>query len=52
VGKLYESFSHIQRLDADARMKLLDDLMTIADTHFNGKVVRNITSCLYLFSSL
>ena len=50
VGKLYESFSHIQRLDADARSKLLDELMTIADTQFNGKVVRNITSCLYLFS--
>lgn len=50
VGKLYESFSHIQRLDADSRAKLLDELMTIADTQFNGKVVRNITSCLYLFS--
>jgi SAM-dependent methyltransferase len=50
VGKLYESFSHIQRLDADARAKLLDELMTIADTQFNGKVVRNITSCLYVFS--
>ena len=50
VGKLYESFSHIQRLDADARAKLLDELMTIADVQFNGKVVRNITSCLYLFS--
>ena len=50
VGKLYESFSHIQRLDADSRAKLLDELMTIADIQFNGKVVRNITSCLYLFS--
>ena len=50
VGKLYESFSHIQRLDAAPRAKLLDALMTIADTQFNGKVVRNITSCLYLFS--
>jgi hypothetical protein len=50
VGKLYESFSHIQRLDADARAKLLDELMTIADTQFNGKAVRNITSCLYVFS--
>lgn len=50
VGKLYESFSHIQRLDADLRAKLLDDLMTIADMQFNGRVVRNITSCLYVFS--
>ena len=50
VGKLYESFSHIQRLDTDSRSKLLDALMTIADSQFNGKVVRNITSCLYLFS--
>jgi SAM-dependent methyltransferase len=52
VGKLYESFSHIQRLDADSRAKLLDELMTIAEVQFNGKVVRNITSCLYLFSEL
>jgi SAM-dependent methyltransferase len=50
VGKLYESFSHIQRLDTDSRAKLLDELMTIADTQFNGRVVRNITSCLYVFS--
>jgi SAM-dependent methyltransferase len=50
VGKLYESFSHIQRLDADSRAKLLGELMTIADTQFNGKVIRNVTSCLYLFS--
>jgi hypothetical protein len=50
VGKLYESFSHIQRLDANARAKLLDEMMTIADMQFNGKVVRNITSCLYVFS--
>jgi hypothetical protein len=42
--------SHIQRLDANARAKLLDELMTIADMQFNGKVVRNITSCLYVFS--
>lgn len=50
VGKLYESFSHIQRLHADARATLLDELMTIADTQFNGKVIRNITSCLYVFA--
>jgi SAM-dependent methyltransferase len=50
VGKLYESFSHIQRLDVESRTKLLDNLMTIADSQFNGKVVRNVTSCLYLFS--
>ncbi|MEM7118932.1 MAG: class I SAM-dependent methyltransferase [Chloroflexota bacterium] len=50
VGKLYESFSHIQRLDADARANLLDELMTIADTQFNGQVVRNVTTCLYVFS--
>lgn len=50
VGKLYESFSHIQRLDADTRATLLDKLMTIAETQFNGKVIRNITTCLYVFS--
>ena len=50
VGKLYESFSHIQRLDGDTRARLLDELAAIADTQFNGEVVRNVTSCLYLFS--
>ena len=50
VGKLYESFSHFQRLDADTRAEVLDALMTIADTQFNGEVIRNVTSCLYLFS--
>lgn len=50
VGKLYESFSHIQRLDAEPRGKLLDELMTIADVQFDGQVVRNVTSCLHLFS--
>jgi SAM-dependent methyltransferase len=48
IGNLYESFSHIQRLDIDSREKLLNQLMTIADTQFNGKVVRNVISCLYL----
>jgi SAM-dependent methyltransferase len=47
VGRLYEGFSHIQRLDAAARTMLLDRLMHIAETQFNGRVERYVTSCLY-----
>jgi len=50
IGKLYESFSHIQRLDADSRAKVLNELRDIADRQFGGKVVRNITTSLYLFT--
>jgi trans-aconitate methyltransferase len=49
IGKLYEGFSHIQRLDTDARERLLDALMEIADREFGGRVERNVTSVLYLF---
>lgn len=47
VGKLYEGFSSIQRLDDDSRQNLLQKLMMIADEQFDGRVVRNMTSCLY-----
>ena len=50
VGKLYEGFSHIQRLDPASRANLLAELMHIADSQFNGRVERNITSCLYLLA--
>lgn len=48
VGKLYESFSHIQRLAPDARAKVLTQLMEVAEREFAGRVERNVTSCLYL----
>lgn len=50
VGQLYEGFSPIQRLDADARKTLLDALMRIAETQFGGVVERNVTSCMYRLS--
>lgn len=50
IGKLYESFSQIQRLETSARHRLLEQLKRIADTQFGGIVERNVTSCLYLLS--
>lgn len=50
VGRLYEGFSHIQRQDAGTRTGILSALMDIADEQFGGRVVRNITTCLYLMS--
>lgn len=50
VGKLYEGFSPIQRLEPEARTRLLDALMTIAESQFGGTVERNVTTCLYRFS--
>jgi SAM-dependent methyltransferase len=50
VGKLYESFSHIQRLEEAARSSLIDQLKKIADDEFGGRVERNVTSCLYRLS--
>jgi len=48
IGKLYEGFSHIQRLDPDVRDEILRQLMAIADTQFGGVVERNVTSVLYV----
>ena len=48
IGTLYESFSSIQRLPENERRQLLDALMQISDTRFNGQVERNMTTCLYL----
>ena len=50
VGKLYEGFSSVQRLDAESRARILTELMVIADTDFGGRVERNITSCLFILS--
>jgi hypothetical protein len=49
VGKLYEGFSHIQRMPTAARTRLLEQLMEIAATQFNGRVERNMTSPIYLW---
>ena len=48
VGLLYEGFSSIQCLSEDERRSVLDALMHISDAHFNGRVERNMTTCLYL----
>ena len=48
VGKLYEGFSHIQRMAAPARERLLEQLMEIAATQFGGRVERNVISPIYL----
>ena len=48
VGKLYAGFSSLQRLKDEHRHHLLKSLMAIADEEFNGRVIRNVTSCLYL----
>jgi SAM-dependent methyltransferase len=48
VGRLYEGFSHIQRLPDVERARLLRALMEIARTEFGGRVERNMTSPIYL----
>jgi len=48
LGKLYEGFSHIQRMPTVARERLLTRLMEIADAEFGGRVERNMTSPIYL----
>jgi SAM-dependent methyltransferase len=48
VGKLYESFSHIQRLPPAERDELLERLTDTARMQFGGTVVRNMTTPLYL----
>ena len=47
VGMLYANFSGVQRLPAGERSRLLNALMDIAEDAFAGRVVRNMTSCLY-----
>ena len=48
VGRLYEGFSHIQRLPRPERDALLQRLMEVAQTQFGGRVERNMTSPIYL----
>lgn len=49
VGKLYGGFSPVQRLEPDERARVLDALMSVAETQFGGTVERNVTTCLYRF---
>jgi SAM-dependent methyltransferase len=48
VGRLYEGFSHIQRLPPSERELLLQRVMEVAQTRFGGRVERNMTSPVYL----
>jgi SAM-dependent methyltransferase len=48
VARLYEGFSHIQRLPRAERARLLDALRDVARTEFAGRVERNMTTPLYL----
>ncbi len=48
VGRLYEGFSHIQRMPESERARLLHQLMEIVQTQFGGRVERNMTSPIYL----
>lgn len=52
VRQLYESFSQIARLPDDERTQVLDKLVHIAETEFNGTVQRNMTTPLYLFRKI
>jgi len=49
VRDLYSGFSPIARVPEVERERLLDRLADIADAEFSGRVVRNMTSPLYLF---
>ena len=46
---LYGNFSSIQRLPPAEKDNLLDALTEIAQHQFNGRITRNMTTCLYLF---
>lgn len=48
--RLYASFSGIAQLPPAERRQILNQLKEIADKQFNGRVERNVTSCLYLLS--
>jgi SAM-dependent methyltransferase len=48
VGRLYEGFSHVQRMPQADRESLLQQLMEVARTQFGGRVERNMTSPVYL----
>ncbi len=49
IAHLYGNFSSIQRLLGEEKRALLEALVEIARTRFDGRVTRNMTSCLYQF---
>ncbi len=52
VRSLYSGFSSIARLPDEERLPLLERLAAIADVQFGGKVIRNMTSPMYIFRRL
>jgi SAM-dependent methyltransferase len=48
VGALYGTFSGINRLPAEARQRILDQLMAVAEEQFSGRVERNMVSAIYV----
>jgi len=50
VCQLYGTFSSVRRLPPPEREALLTELRALAADQFGGRVVRNVTSCLYRFS--
>ena len=50
VHSLYEGFSNISRLPLAERTDLLNRLESVAKSKFSGRVERNMTSPLYIFS--
>ena len=51
VRHLYGNFSSIQRLPSAEKRRLLDALTEIAECQFGGEITRNMTTCLYQFTS-
>lgn len=49
IRSLYQSFSSIARLPESDRTLLLDEISSIAADTFGGKVMRNMTTPIYLF---
>ncbi len=47
IRALYSTFSPIQKLDNDSRERLLDEIETIAQRDFGGRVGRTLTTSLY-----
>jgi hypothetical protein len=47
VRALYATFSPLQRLAEDARSRLLDDLVRIADEDFGGRIMRPLVTAIY-----
>ena len=47
IRGLYGTFSPILRLDADRRTQILDEIASIAERDFGGRVTRALTTSLY-----